>query len=103
MLTQEKIQKIQKSFEDADSKLTFIFQALGDSTRLNIFQLLSRHKDLCVTDIAKVLHISVPAASYQLKLMEVVGLVRKERIGKMICYELKRDDPLVKTFMKIVP
>ena len=102
MLTKEGIQKVQKSFEDADSKLTFIFQTLGDATRLKIFQLLSHNKGLCVTDIANVFHISVPAASYQLKLMEVTGLVKRERMGKMICYELKRGDPFVRIIAKIV-
>lgn len=102
MLTQEGVQKVQRAFGDTNNRLVFIFQALGDSTRLKIFQLLSHHKDLCVTDIAKVCHISVPAASYQLKLMEVVGLVTKERTGKMICYELKKDDSFVKIVKKIV-
>ncbi len=102
MLTQGEIQKVQKSFENADSKLTLIFQTLGDATRLKIFQLLSHNKGLCVTDIANVFHISVPAASYQLRLMEVTGLVKRERMGKMICYELKRDNPLLKSIIRFV-
>lgn len=102
MLTQQGIQKVQRAFGDAESRLPFIFQALGDSTRLSIFQLLSRHKGLCVTDIAKVFRISVPAVSYQLKIMEIVGLVKRERMGKMICYELKKDNSLIKSIVKLV-
>ncbi|MBI2124077.1 MAG: winged helix-turn-helix transcriptional regulator [Candidatus Wildermuthbacteria bacterium] len=102
MLTKEGIRKAQQSFEETDSHLAFIFQTLGDATRLKMFQLLSRSKGLCVTDIANVFHISVPAASYQLKFMEVTGLVKRERMGKMICYELRRDNPLLKSIIRLV-
>jgi len=83
-------------------RLPFVFEALADPTRLKIFKLLMSHRDLCVTDLAKVCKVSVAGISYQLKLMEVVGLVKKERMGKMICYELKKDDPLVKKMIKII-
>ncbi|MBI1971314.1 MAG: winged helix-turn-helix transcriptional regulator [Candidatus Wildermuthbacteria bacterium] len=83
-------------------RIPFVFEALGDQTRLKIFQLLAQKKDLCVTDIAKIFKISVPATSYQLKIMEVVGLVEKERMGKMICYGLRKKDPLIKSIMRII-
>ena len=103
MLTTREIGEVQKILkETAEERIAFIFQALGDPTRLKIFRLLASHEDLCVTDIAHVLQISLPAASYQMKIFEMVGLVRKERMGKMICYELKREDPLVKRILKVV-
>ena len=64
--------------------------------------MLALHQDLCVTDIAKICDMSVPAISYQMKVLEVVGLVRRDRMGKMICYELKKEDPLVKRVLKII-
>ncbi|HEX9721843.1 MAG TPA: metalloregulator ArsR/SmtB family transcription factor [Candidatus Paceibacterota bacterium] len=103
MLLTKEIKQVQKNLADNDEdRMAFVFEALGDPTRLKIFRLLASHKDLCVTDIANVLQISVPAVSYQLKTFEMVGLVRKERMGKMICYELKKDDPLIKSIINII-
>ncbi|MDP2735823.1 MAG: metalloregulator ArsR/SmtB family transcription factor [bacterium] len=102
MLKEKELQKVQESFAKAKDRLTFVFEALGDQTRLNIFRLLSRKKGLCVTDVANVFHMSVPAASYQLKLLEIVGLAKRQREGKMICYQLKEEDPVVQKVMKLV-
>lgn len=102
MLSQKEIKTVKKTIRDVKEHLPFVFQALADPTRLHIFKLLGRHQDLCVTDLAKVLNVSVPAISYQLKIMEVVGLVEKERMGKMICYKLKKDEPIVRNVMKII-
>ena len=103
MLTKTRVGKLQKNIlKDAQDRMAFVFEALGDPTRLKIFRLLANHKDLCVTDIANVLQISVPAVSYQLKTFEMVGLVRKERMGQMICYELKKEDPLIKNLIKLI-
>ena len=102
MLTAKEIQEVQKSVKDGIERLPFVFEALADGTRLNIFKLLLRHDDLCVTDLANILKISVPGISYQLKLMEMAGLVKKERMGQMICYSLKKNDPVIKKVIKMV-
>jgi len=102
MLKEKELHRVQKSFIEAKDRMAFIFEALGDSTRLKIFRLLSQKKGLCVTDVANVCGISVPAASYQLKILEIVGLVQREREGKMVCYELREEDPMVKNIMMII-
>jgi ArsR family transcriptional regulator len=79
-----------------------MFGALSDAGRFNIFRLFMRHRDLCVTEVANVLAISVPAASQQLKIMELSGLVERERRGQKICYGVKRSDPTVRSLMRIV-
>ena len=102
MLTAKQVQKVQRSIQEGKERLPFVFEALADPTRLKMFQLLRDHRDFCVTDLAKICKVSVPAVSYQLKIMEVVSLVKKERMGKMICYELNRGDPLVKKLIHIL-
>jgi len=82
-------------------RFPLVFNALGDRGRFRIFKLLTERNDLCVTDIANVFGISVPAASQQLRVLEMTGLVRKERIGQTICYEVKVDDSLVKLLTKV--
>jgi len=103
MLDEKKLRTMQKSFKGAHDRLSFVFEALGDPTRLKIFKLLSKEKkDLCVTDVANVFEMSVPAASYQLRILEMVGLIQRERMGKMTCYALREKDPLVKSVVKII-
>lgn len=102
MLALKELQKTHKALSVTRDHLAHVFEALGDPTRLKIFRLLSAKKDLCVTDVAHVCGMSVPAASYQLKILEMVGLVARERTGKMICYELRKDDPIVKNILKII-
>lgn len=102
MLTKKQVGKVQKEVKEIEERIPFVFQALSNTTRLKIFRLLADRKDLCVTDIAKIFQVSIPAISYQLRVLEIVGLVKKERMGKMTCYELKKNDPLVKRMMKII-
>ena len=103
MLKERELHKVQKSFVEAKDRMAFVFEALGDPTRLNIFRLLSKKKgDLCVTDVANVCGISVPAASYQLKILEMVGLIQRKRMGKMTCYTLRDEDPLVVNVVRIL-
>ncbi len=78
-----------------------IFGALSDPTRFCIFEILCRSRDLCVTDIAQICNLSIAAASHQLKILEMVGLVERIRHGKMICYEVKTANPIVKAITKI--
>ncbi len=102
MLTVREIGKVKKKLKVSEDHLAFIFEALSNSTRLKIFRLLSKQKDICVTDVAKVLGVSVPAASYQFRILEMVGLVEKERMGKMICYKIKKGDPVIKKLLRII-
>jgi len=103
MLNNSEIQKIRNITKEVKKeRLPLIFGALGDPTRLCIFKILLKYKNLCVTDISRICKLSVAAVSHQLKLLEMVGLVVKERDGKMICYEIKQDDGIVKLIAEIV-
>lgn len=82
-----------------ESKLPSIFNALGDACRFKIIKMLLKHRDICVTDVAKILNVTVSAASQQLRILEMTGLVKKKRMGQMICYEFKKDNPLLKTIL----
>lgn len=62
------------------------FRVLGSESGIRIFELLARKKELCVSDIARKIRLSMPAASYQLQRMEVAGLLNSFRMGRTICY-----------------
>ncbi len=78
-----------------ESRLIHAMQLLGDSTRFKMFKLLMSHDEMCVTDIADELSITVSAVSQHFRNFELIGLVDKERMGQKICYMLKVDDELV--------
>ncbi|MBI2048157.1 MAG: winged helix-turn-helix transcriptional regulator [Parcubacteria group bacterium] len=95
MLSKAQIENIRHEKENSVSPLPSIFKGLGDKTRFQIFMLLQKHGELCVTDVARIFSISVPAASHQLKILEMTGLVRRTRMGQMICYEVETKNPVV--------
>lgn len=101
MLVRDEVKAIRKELEKSASRLPVLFNALGDPMRFSVFQLLMKHRGICVSDIASILEVSVPAASYQLKMLEMVGLIRRERQGKMVCYRIRDDDPLVTSVMRM--
>ena len=79
------------------------FGALGDPSRFLIFKMLLKHKGmLCVSDVARILDVSISAASQQLKVLELHGLVSRDRMGQKICYKVKKNDPVVKSLIDVV-
>lgn len=78
-----------------DERLVFAMQLLGDKTRFKIFKLLLSDKEMCVSQIADQLDISVSAVSQHFRNFEQLGLVDKKRTGQKICYVLRDDDRLV--------
>jgi DNA-binding transcriptional ArsR family regulator len=72
------------------------FKVLGDVTRVRILDALSR-TELCVRDIAELLHLSESAVSHQLRLLRGARLVRPRRAGQQIFYTLD-DQHIVRLF-----
>ncbi|MEK7602909.1 MAG: ArsR family transcriptional regulator [Patescibacteria group bacterium] len=85
-----------------DERLVHVLALLGDTTRFKMFKLMMRKTDLCVTEIAAELKISVSAASQSFKQFELLGVVGKKRLGKKICYEINNDDLLVRYMTNLI-
>jgi DNA-binding transcriptional ArsR family regulator len=68
------------------------FEALADPTRRHILDLL-REQPRLVGDLAKLLKISQPGISKQLRVLREVGLVRMRQDAQRHWYEL-RPEPL---------
>ena len=73
------------------------FQALGDSTRVQIIWALS-HGELCVTDLAELLSISQPGVSHHLRTLRNLRLVRVRKDGRTAYYAL--DDEHIERLLK---
>ena len=66
------------------------FKILGDSTRIKILFAIDNNR-LCVCDIANILKMSKSSISHQLKTLRDYNIVRAERDGKEVFYELNDD------------
>ena len=85
-----------------EEKMIFALQLLGDSTRFKIFKLLTQDNELCVSEIAQQLDISVSAVSQHFRQFEMLGIVGKERMGQKICYCLNKQDNFVDQLKKLI-
>lgn len=63
------------------------FQALGDSSRIQIVWTLAQG-ELCVNDIAEILGMSQPQVSHHLRMLRNLHLVKKRKDGRTSYYSL---------------
>jgi ArsR family transcriptional regulator len=76
--------------DDVIYRVTEIFSALADSTRLKILSSLMG-SELCVCEMQEVCGVSQSAVSHQLRLLRDRGLVRARRDGQRAVYRLADD------------
>jgi len=69
-------------------RLSRLFSALADPTRLRLLHALTVTRELCVCDLAVIAGLSVSAVSHQLRLLRDRDLVRARRDGRMVYYSL---------------
>lgn len=79
--------------EDVLYEIAELFKVFGDSTRTRIISALFE-KELCVCDIADLLHMTKSAVSHQLRTLRQTKIVKSRRCGKEIFYSL--DDEHIK-------
>ena len=72
-------------------RLSRLFSALSDPTRLKILHALTVTEELCVCDLAALAELSVSAVSHQLRLLRDRDLVRARREGRMVFYSVADD------------
>lgn len=88
----EKVNEVKRSLptEKEFEKLTGLYAALGNVTRLKIIFSLAKG-ELCVCDIANVLGLSIPATSHQLKYLYEMKILKSRNDGKMVYYKLNSE------------
>ena len=89
----EKVAFVQKKALPANTveRLSRLFSALSDPTRLKILHALTVTEELCVCDLAALAELSVSAVSHQLRLLRDRDLVRARRDGRMVFYSVADD------------
>ena len=94
------VQEIQKKMYSYNiiTDLSDFFKIMGDSTRLQLLMILG-YGELCVSDLAFLLNMSISAVSHQLKSLRTAKLVKIRRDGKNIYYSL--DDEHIKSILEV--
>ena len=89
----EKVAFVQKQAlpENTIERVSRLFSALSDPTRLKILHALTVTEELCVCDLAALAELSVSAVSHQLRLLRDRDLVRARREGRMVYYSIADD------------
>ncbi len=72
-------------------RLSSIFKALSDETRLRTLKLLE-NGELCVCDIVAALDMVQPRASFHLRILKDAGLIKGRKQGRWIHYSLEDSD-----------
>lgn len=73
----------------SSNELVKIFKALSSESRMRILEII-RDKKLCVNAITKKLKITQPAVSQHLGILKDIGLVKSDRYGSIIHYQLDK-------------
>ncbi len=93
LLLDKRTQGIVREYVPAGDLLTELvgfFSIFADSTRLKMLSALAI-SEMCVTDLAKVLHLNQTTVSHQLRTLKDLGAVKAERQGKIIFYSLSSE------------
>ena len=78
------------------------FNALGDSTRFELFKLIAEQREICVSQLAQTLNISPACVSQHMKILTDAGLVTRIRTGQKVCYEISTDSPSKKVLSDLI-
>ncbi len=65
------------------------FNIIGDPTRLKICYLLCKYKELSVSEIAKIVGVSISAVSHTLRKLQKANMVENRRKFRNVYYKLK--------------
>ena len=86
---EDKINQVSEHMPDEDElyDLAELFKIFGDSTRIRILYVLFE-SEVCVCDLAEMLHMNQSAISHQLKILKQAKLVTGRREGKSVIYSL---------------
>lgn len=97
MLSEKQILRIRKTFNGTNQRI--IFKILGDRNRYRIFEMLGKHPELTVGEVATILKISIPLSSQHLKILVDGDLLEKEKRGQKVFYRLRVDNKLAQSII----
>ena len=87
------------------TKLSALFRALSDPTRIRLLLALREKDERCVSDLTRLLRMPQPTISSHLGILRMHGLVRTRRMGKYVFYSVATTHlgRLRKAFEQLLP
>lgn len=79
------------SAHDSAARRAKVFKALADPCRVRIVELLSRQGELCGTQLADAMGVSIALLSHHWKVLEGAGLISKRKVGQHSYCVLNRE------------
>jgi DNA-binding transcriptional ArsR family regulator len=96
MLSPKEHKNLENYIQGIDvSRISTVFDALGEPNRCLIFRALLKEQDVNVGQLASAVGISESLASQHLKVLLQAGLVDKTKDGKNVYYRINSNDRLV--------
>ncbi len=88
-LHEDIIEKVNRTMPEDERlyDLAELFKLFGDTTRIKILYVLFE-SEMCVCDIARLLNMTQPAISHQLRALKQSKLIKYRREGKTVFYSL---------------
>ena len=68
-----------------------IFEALGNSTRLQMLELMASHKEICVCELVQILGLSQSGVSSHLTVLRRAGIVTSRKEGLWVFYGVDQE------------
>lgn len=104
MLSPDEIKQLKKKVVWDDTQVQPLFRTLSDPNRCRILRLLihSGKRIFSVSDIAALLSVSIPTASEHLSILADGGALRRKKVKQQVSYEIRDDDPLIKSIVSII-
>jgi DNA-binding transcriptional ArsR family regulator len=84
------------------SRLSEVFDALSDNNRCQLFRVFVKHNNLNVTEVALALNMSLPLASQHLKILENAQMLKRNKIGRQVFYQMNDQDPIVASLVRAI-
>ena len=82
---EEKVNRVSSLVEQENlGPVAGIFKALADETRLKIAYSLVQENELCVCDVANIIHASTATASHHLRHLRKLGIAKSRKEGKLV-------------------
>jgi DNA-binding transcriptional ArsR family regulator len=78
---------------DQAGELEDLFKVLANDTRLRLLHAITRHHEICVTDLADLVDMKPQAVSNQLQRLSDMGIIASRRSGNNVHYHMV--DPCV--------
>lgn len=99
MISEEEAEERRKIFSKTDRSIAAVFKVLSDVNRYRIFRFLAEQPELTISNIAKIMKISLPLASQHIKILVHANLVKKEKLGKKVFPKIEHENPFVQAIV----